>query len=238
MIFPRALNSEGLTVAPSDALGQMLSATIDLALIVLFFAAFTAVIVTALHEFGLRKWRNRRVYDAWAEDIGVSPGKHVLTDHLFGLPFRQLCGVLSARARSRMNDLREAEYDADRGPPKQIGKSDPQNTSDEPTAKPEPLKLAEFLAAVPDLQQRLGSFWFRFNYGLSICVALLLGFVIYITPNKWETGPAIPDVLADQTSTPLDFVTAEALTLLVTCFFASLIAPLIVDLLERFVLVR
>ncbi|MEL7165576.1 MAG: hypothetical protein AAGL96_08880, partial [Pseudomonadota bacterium] len=121
------------------------------------------------------------------------------------------------------------------------------------------------------LQQRLGHVWFRRNYLLSLLMALLIGALIYITPNKFDPGAGIAREVAFCAGASLEgdappiagpigvpvpttavnpcppgdtpvYVTSyldnSIFLLLAISFCAALVAPILVDQMERRLLLR
>ncbi len=288
-----------------DALSAMLSATLDYALLVLILSAFVALVLTGLLELGLRQRVNRRRFREWFgninldfERIGDRPGvrlvhmEEIAPQHVFRLPYRQVCAFMTARAgqiaaefeeraHARREEFKErVEHERQRQEELRARKSQvdaiepPEKEYQEENARADAVLddlheqirgldygadvLNWFADQVANFQQQLGSTWFRQNYLYSLAVALLIGAIIYYTPNSFEPGYGVlrQAEICTPTSTGVSgFLAARSATcpeaermasalsgelflLLSLCFFASLVAPLLVDQIERRLLLR
>lgn len=202
--------SEVAAEIPHDALAALAEAILHLAVSSVILGAIAAAVLLFLHEvFFLRSVINTALlaqtnYKILGEFPWIlrEPG-------LRGLPYRQLCGQLSARAalalqRETSSDFKPQYFPDDDGT---------QRAMDERYHEMQE-RAQRLEAEISNLQQRLGSWWLRINYISSI---VLIVVVLALIPNDYGADAGDGFLVA-----------------IVVAALAALLAPLFLQVLERY----
>lgn len=161
------------------------------------------------------------------------------------LPFRQLCGQLIQRARRHAalleeelmhlddEDMRHAETDA----PSQGHQIEHRHKLNDELGK-----LQDVLERLPDLQMFLGRRWFLANLSTTLIVAGLYCAIPLVSVMFFDANLSLPPHFSSEEgfqAVTSDEVTGfAAIYAIISIYVTGLVAPLLIDLLERFVLAK